>query len=115
VATATDRRNPSARHEGSFGADAMRYWSVEPSALVADTAQRDSMAVSAGAPLKEPRCFEGILDRAGVAIGEVGDNHHVIEVAGRHAEGSGKLPPYQVAVIEIGTDHQMRVVKLAGD
>ena len=49
------------------------------------------------------------------AAGEVSDNHHVLDVPGRDAEGSGKLPQYRVAVVEVGTDHQMHVVKLAGD
>jgi hypothetical protein len=73
------------------------------------------MVHSAGTPLKLPRCFEGILDGTSVASGEVSDNHHVLGVAGRDAEGCRKLPQYRVAVIEVGTDHQMRVVKLARD
>ena len=47
--------------------------------------------------------------------GEVGDNHHVLGVPGRNAEGPGKLPQHGVAVAEIGTDHQMHVIKLAGN
>jgi hypothetical protein len=70
---------------------------------------------SVGASLQEPRCFDRILDRACVAIGEVRDNHHVLLIAGRDAERSGQLPQYRVAIIEIGTDHQLRAVKLAGD
>jgi hypothetical protein len=72
-------------------------------------------AQSVGASLKLPRCFEGILNGTSVASGEVSDNHHVLDVPGRDAEGSGKLPQYRVAVIEIGTDHDMHVVKLACD
>jgi hypothetical protein len=73
------------------------------------------VAQSVGAALKPPCCFEGILNGASVAPGEVSDNHHVLDVPGRDAEGSRKLPQYRVAVIEIGADHQMHVVKLAGD
>ena len=70
-------------------------------------------AQSAGASLKHPRRLEGILNGTSVASGEVSDNHHVLDVPGRDAEGSGKLPQYRVAVIEIGADHHMYVVKLA--
>jgi hypothetical protein len=73
------------------------------------------VAQSVGAALKPPCCFEGILNGASVAPGEVSDNHHVLDVPGRDAEGSGKLPQYRVAVIEIGADRQVHVVKLAGD
>src|SRR5215471_13774885 len=70
-------------------------------------------APAAGASLKHPRRLEGILNGTSVASGEVSDNHHVLDVPGRDAEGSGKLPQYRVAVIEIGADHHMYVVKLA--
>src|SRR5690348_12370699 len=49
------------------------------------------MAGSVGTTLKLPCCFEGVLDGAGVAIGEVSDDHHVLGVAGWHAEGFGEL------------------------
>jgi hypothetical protein len=69
-------------------------------------------ALLVGAPLKLPRCLECILDGASVASGQISDNHHVFEVPGRDAEGPGKLPQHRVAVVEIGANHQMRVVKL---
>jgi len=72
-------------------------------------------AQSLGASLKLPCCFEGVLNGTVVASGEVSDNHHVLDVPGWDAKGSGKLPQYRVAVIEVGTDHHMHVVKLACD
>lgn len=51
-------------------------------------------ARSARTPLKLPRCFYRVLDRAAIALGEVSDDHHVLEVPGRDAEGAGKLPQY---------------------
>jgi hypothetical protein len=60
-------------------------------------------------------CLECIFDGAGVASGEISDDHHVLEIPGRDAEGLGKLPQHRVAVVEIGADHHMRVVKLARD
>jgi hypothetical protein len=39
-------------------------------------------AWSVGTPLKLPRCFEGVLDGTSVTSSEVGDNHHVLDVAG---------------------------------
>ena len=78
------------------------------------TARRPS-GQSVGTALKLPRRFEGILDGTGVATGQVGDNHHVLDVLGRDAKGSRELPQYRVAVVEIGADHQMHVVKLARD
>jgi hypothetical protein len=62
-----------------------------------------------------PRCLECILDGTSVASGEIGDDHHVLDVPGRHAEGSGELPEDRGAVVEVGSDHHMGVVKLAGD
>jgi hypothetical protein len=73
----------------------------------------ESDARSVGAPLELPCSFEGILNSAGVAPVEVGDNHHVLDVPGRDAEGAGKLAQYQVAVFEVGPDHQANVIKLA--
>jgi hypothetical protein len=70
---------------------------------------------SVSASLELPCRFEGVLDGASVASCDVGDDHHVLDVPGRHAEGSGKLPQYRVAVVEIGADHHMGVVKLARD
>jgi hypothetical protein len=70
---------------------------------------------SVSTALQLPCCFEGVLDGTGVASCEVSDDHHVLAVPGRNAEGSGKLPQQPVAVFEIGADHQMGVVKLAGD
>jgi hypothetical protein len=70
---------------------------------------------SVGAPLKLPRCFEGVLDGANVTRSEVGDKHHVLDVPGRNAKGSGKLPHHSVAVAEIGADHHMSVIELAGN
>ena len=45
-------------------------------------------AQSVGAALELPCCFEGILNGAGVAPREVGDNHHVLDIPGRDAEGA---------------------------
>jgi len=42
--------------------------------------------------LQLPGRFEGIFDRARVAGGEVSDDHHVLAIPGRHAEGLGELP-----------------------
>ena len=39
----------------------------------------------------------------------------MLEILGRHAEGSGELPQDRGAVVEIGPDHHVGVVKLAGD
>jgi len=69
---------------------------------------------SVGAALKVPCRFERILNCAAIALREVSDDHHVLDVPGWDAEGPGKLPHYRVAIIEIGPDHQMRVVLLSG-
>jgi len=39
----------------------------------------------------------------------------VLGVLGRDTERFGKLPQYRVAIVEIGPDHHMLAVKLAGD
>src|SRR6202035_3340775 len=70
---------------------------------------------SVGAALKLPRCFEGILDRARVAFSEVSYDHHVLDITGRDAEGSGELPQYRIAEVEIGPDHQVHIVQLTRD
>ena len=67
-------------------------------------------AASVGTALKQPRFLESILDRPGIAAGEVSDHHHVLGVPSRHAEGGGMLPQYQVALVEVGADDNMRVV-----
>jgi hypothetical protein len=72
-------------------------------------------ALSASASLMLPRCLERILDGTSVASGEISDDHHVLDVPGRHTEGLGELPQDRGAVVEIGANHQMRAVKLAGD
>ena len=69
-------------------------------------------ALSAGAPLKLPRCLECILDGTSVAPGEIRDDHHVFDVPGRDAEGLRKIPQHRVAEVEIGANHQARVVEL---
>jgi hypothetical protein len=79
----------------------------------ADADQDTLRALSAGASLKLPRCLECIFDGTSVASGEISDDHHVLDVPGRDAEGLGKLPQHGVAVVEVGANHQMRVVKLA--
>ena len=38
-----------------------------------------------------PPAGASVLDGAGVAFGEVSDDHHVLAVAGWHAEGFGEL------------------------
>ena len=63
-------------------------------------------------PLELPRRLEGILYRTGVAAGEIGYDHHVFRIPGRDAEGRGKLAQHIVAVVEIGADHHLGVVKL---
>lgn len=75
------------------------------------TRQRRSSLL--GAPLKQPRCFDGILDRTRISPGEIGDDHHVLGKTARDTEGFRKLAQHQVASVEVGPDHQMRVVKLA--
>lgn len=70
---------------------------------------------SVGAPLKLPRRFEGILDGTRIASREVSDNHHVLDVPSRNAEGFGKPPQHRVADVEVGPDHHMLRVKLACD
>jgi hypothetical protein len=70
---------------------------------------------SAGTPLQLPCCFKSILDGASVASREISDNHHVLEVPGGHAEGCRKLPQYRVAILKVGADDHMSVVKLARD
>src|SRR6266581_5586969 len=65
---------------------------------------------SVGAPLKLPRCIKCILNGPSVTSGEVSDNHHVLGVSGRDAEGPWKLAQYRIAVVEVGTDHHMPVV-----
>jgi hypothetical protein len=62
-----------------------------------------------------PRRFEGILNGTSVTVSEISDNHHVLDVAGRDAEGPGKLPHYRVAVIETGADNHVHVVRLPRD
>lgn len=69
--------------------------------------------MSVGVPLKLPCCLECVLDGTGVTSGEIRDDHHVLDKPGRDAEGLGKLSHYRVAVVEIGADHHMGVVKLA--
>src|SRR5579863_9876058 len=70
---------------------------------------------SVSAALKPPRRLEGVFNGASVALGQVGDDHHVLGVPGRDAEGPGELPHQLVAVIEVGADHQMGLIELAGD
>src|SRR4029078_9020185 len=41
--------------------------------------------------------------------------HRVLDVPGRDAESLGKLPQNEVAVLEVGADNHMRVVKLPCD
>jgi len=53
--------------------------------LRSHTPRWGSTAQSVGASLKLPRCFEGILNGAIVASGEVSDNHHVLDVSGPDA------------------------------
>ena len=82
------------------------------------TLRRDSsleITRSIGTPLKLPCCFESILDRTSVASCEVSDHHHVLAITDRHTEGFGKLPQDRGAVVEVGSDHHMGVVELAGD
>jgi hypothetical protein len=66
-------------------------------------------ALSAGASLKLPRCLECIFDGTSVAPGEISDDHHVVNVPGRHAEGFGEVPQDRGAVVEVGSDHHMGV------
>jgi hypothetical protein len=67
------------------------------------------------APLEVPGCFKGVFDGSGVAVGEVGDNHHVLGEPGRHAERLGELSQDRVAIVEIGPDHQVAIVELTGN
>ena len=76
---------------------------------------RGCRILSVGTSLKPPGRFECVLDGTGVASREVGDNHHVLDEPGGDAEGSRKLPQHGIAVAEIGTDHQVRLIKLARD
>lgn len=78
-------------------------------------ARADELARSAGTALKLPRCFEGVFDGTSVADDEVSDDHHVLAIPGRNAKGVRELTQQRVAVVEIGADHQVGVVKLAGD
>lgn len=57
--------------------------------------------------------LRGILDGASVAGRQVSDHHHVLDQAARDAESAGELPQNRVAVVEIGADDYMRVVKMA--
>jgi hypothetical protein len=66
-----------------------------------------------GAPLKQPRRFDGILDRPGIGSGEIRDDHHVLGKPARDAEGFRELAQHQVASVEVSPDDHMRVVKLA--
>jgi hypothetical protein len=70
---------------------------------------------SVGTPLQLPCCFKSILDGTGVASCEISHNHHVLDVPGRHAKGFGELPQYRIAILKIGADHHVSVVKLARD
>jgi hypothetical protein len=46
------------------------------------------------------------------AVARSATTHHVLDEPGRGAKGLGKLPQQRVAVVEIGANHHMRVVKL---
>ena len=65
--------------------------------------------------LKLPRCFDGIRNGSRVAAGEVSDDHHVLYIEGRDGERSRELRHNGIAVIEVGANHQVHIVKLAGD
>jgi hypothetical protein len=56
-----------------------------------DPERSEETALSVGTPLKLPRCFKRILNRASIALVEVSDNHHVLDVPGRDAKGLRKL------------------------
>src|SRR5512146_3452292 len=71
--------------------------------------------MSASTALQLPCGLERVLDGAGVARCQVGDDHLVLGVPGRHAEGVGKLTYQPVAVVEVGPDDQVTAVDLAGD
>ena len=70
---------------------------------------------SVGVALELPCRFEGVLDGTSVGTREVRDNHHVLGVPGRDAEGLGKIPQNRGPVVEVRADHQMGGVKLAGN
>jgi hypothetical protein len=78
------------------------------------TATPGSQPLSAGTPLKLPRCLECILDGTSVGSGEIRNDHHVLDVPGRDAERLWKLSQQMVAEVEIGANYQVRIVKLAG-
>ena len=51
-----------------------------------------------------------ILDRTSVALCEVGDDHHVLDVPGRNAESVRELPQQRFAIVEVGANDQMGLV-----
>jgi hypothetical protein len=62
-----------------------------------------------------PRRLDGILDGTSIASGEISHDHHVLDESSRHAEGPRELPQYKGAIVELGSDYHMSVVKLASD
>src|ERR1700677_2857905 len=87
---------------------------LETLELAADWCRRRAVE-AAGVARYLPRGRAGIFNSTGVASGEVSDDPHVFCIPGWDAEGVRKLPHYRVAVVEIGADYQMYLVKLASD
>jgi hypothetical protein len=71
--------------------------------------------ISLPALLEEPGGFDRIFDGPRIAVGQICDDHHVLDVASRDAEGLRELPRDLVPVVEVRPDHHMRIVEFAGD
>jgi hypothetical protein len=70
-----------------------------------------------GAALKLPGSLDGVLNGAGAAAGDTGEDHHVLAVPARNAERSQEPPQYRVPVpvVEPGAKRHAAAIQLARD
>jgi hypothetical protein len=68
---------------------------------------------SVGAALELPRSLDGVLNRRGIAVVEIGDDHHVFGETSRDVECLRVLAYERIAVAELGPDHQLPIAELA--
>ena len=64
--------------------------------------------------LAGPRRHQRVLDGAVATCREVGHDHHVPLIYGRHVECSGIAGQQLMARREIGPDHDVRLIELSG-
>lgn len=62
--------------------------------------------------LQQPRRFEGVFDRSDVCFRQVDNDHHVVLKSLRDSESSRRLTQEQIPVLEVGADHDARVIEL---